>query len=55
MLQGLLGRNSIFGIVDEDALQKIQEQTVEVGIGWDEFLGVVSTIHPKDDTESNIP
>lgn len=43
MLQGLLSRNPIFGIVDKDALQKIQEQTVEVGIGWNEFLGVISS------------
>ena len=41
MLQGLLGRNPIFGIVDKDALQKIQEQTVEMCIGWNEFLEVV--------------
>lgn len=37
MLQGLFGRDAVLGIVNKDPLQQVQEQPVEVGVGWDEF------------------
>lgn len=38
MLQGFLGSDAVFGIVDEDPLKKVQELSVETGVGRDEFL-----------------
>lgn len=38
MLQSLLGGDAVLGIVDEDALQEVEEESVELVIGGDEFL-----------------
>lgn len=53
MLQSLLGRNTLFGIVNEDPLQEVQEQPVEGGIGRDEFLQLLADIITT--CERNIP
>lgn len=38
MLQGLLGRDPLLGVVDKDLLEEVQEETIELGVGRDELL-----------------
>jgi hypothetical protein len=38
VLQGLMCRDTLLGIVDEYLLEKIEELAVEFGVGWDDFL-----------------
>lgn len=38
MLQGLLGCDAGFGVVDEDLAEKIQELLVEFCVGGDDLL-----------------
>lgn len=38
VLQGLVRRDALLGIVDEDLLEKIEEFAVEFVVGWDDFL-----------------
>ena len=42
MLQRLLSRDALLGIVDENLPEQIEELFVEGGIGWYEFLWRVS-------------
>lgn len=47
MLQGLLRREALLGIVDKDPLQQVQELAVEGGVDRDEFLAERSATSSK--------
>lgn len=38
MLQGLLGRDAVLRVIDEDLLQEVEELAIIWGIGRDELL-----------------
>lgn len=38
MLQSLLGRDSLLGVVHKDPSEQVEELPVEVGVAWDGFL-----------------
>lgn len=52
MLQSLLGRDTLLGIVNKDSLQEVQEQPVEGSIGRDEFLQILAK-HPKQGSKKH--
>lgn len=44
MLQSLLGRDSLLGVVHEDPSEQVEELPVEVGVARDGFLQYVSWV-----------
>ena len=38
VLESVLGRDALLGVVDEDFLEQVEELFVEGCVGWDDFL-----------------
>ena len=44
VLQSFLGSDAVLRVIHEDLLQEIEEQFMKLGVGWDEFLRLVSNL-----------